>query len=89
MPEDELRTFLDIRVKQVKSAVQVVGMAGNSHRMGGIGGSIAATHIVTDFMRTEVSNQVLNQFRGAVTSVAVVSALSALRYDTTLVNILE
>ena len=83
MPEDELRALLNVGVQQVKPAVQIVGMADDPHGACGIGGSIAAAHIVTDLMQPEMGDQIFDQFGGAVAAVAIVSALSPLRigYD--------
>ena len=83
MPENELRPLLDVGMQEIKPAVQVVSMADDPHSPGGISGSIAAAHIVTDLMRPERGDQILDQFGGAVAAVAIVSALSPLRigYD--------
>ena len=71
-------------MQEIKPAVQVVSMADDPHSPGGISGSIAAAHIVADFMRPEVGYQIFNQFGGAVATVTVVSTVSPLRvgYDT-------
>lgn len=61
--------------------MQIVGMADDPHGACGIGGSIAAAHIVTDLMRPEMGDQIFDQFGGAVAAVAIVSALSPLRIN--------
>ena len=83
MPEDKLGPLRDVTVEQVKPAVQVIGMAVDAHGAGGIASGVAAAHIVTDLLDTEVGDQVLNQFWGTVAAVFVIAALAALRvgYD--------
>ena len=70
---------MDVGMQEIKPAVQVVSMADDPHSPGGISGSIAAAHIVADFMRPEVGYQIFNQFGGAVAAVAVVAALASFR----------
>ena len=83
MPEDKLWPLRDVTVEQVKSAVQIVGVAVDAHGAGGVAGGIAAAHIVADLLDAEVGNQILNQFWRTVAAVFVIAALTTLRvgYD--------
>ena len=83
MPENKLGPLRDIAVEQVEAAMEVVGMAGDSHIGGSVSGGIAAAHIVADLLDAEVGDQILNQFWGTVAAVFVIAALAALRvgYD--------
>ena len=74
MPENELRPLRDVAVEQIEAAVQVVGVADDSHTGGRVSGGVAPAHVVADLMGMEMSNQVGNQFWGTVASVLVISA---------------
>jgi len=70
-------------MEQVKSTVQIIGPALNSFCGGGIPCSIAAAHVIADFLDLKMVNQILNEFWGTIAPVFIVAALAAFRigYD--------
>lgn len=66
-------------MQQIEPAVQVIGVADDPLGASSISGGVAAAHVVTDLMRSEVGDQIFDQLWGAVTAVSVISSLSSLR----------
>ena len=79
MPEHKLRALQYLAIDEIETAVEIVAVAGDPHGTGSVLCCPAAAHVVTDLMRLEKADQILDQFGRAVAAIPVAAAGSTLR----------